>query len=809
MRFTRYYILFIVTVSSVFCFAQKTTVAVPSNVRQSDVMVDDDEAKYNPYHLLNDSIIILTLGGACKNRKFIYTKLDDVKVYPQHEWGSDKEDLLKIHGNVLYNFNYRSYIDTPFQQTGMVQHTIQTFMDGDIAGKYPFRAVFTYRASNSPYFSNTSDVSVQYRQSDMIEKVKSDLRKDADSSVDKSLLINPSLKYGLRHMGRPDSLTNINPYTKELHKEFDSLYKAYAQKRMDLEKLQTGNLNPLQAIVEAREAKLNKQSLPGDSSGTSKWKWPSFDNAYNEHKGRLKYDSTDSAHLSKDKAKVDSGEAKILRTQDRINVLKKEIADDEKKILFFQKKVSDSALLVKRRINQLNSPEAVSDYISKNDTAENSRLTKAQKLLLSVDQLGIGRSWINYSELTVSNVSLNGFNVEMNPGNYYVAAAAGSVNSQFRDFILNNNTAASQSVKLLRLGVGKKNSNNFIFTIYSGRKAQLNTTGISDSAATQPIVGASISTTKVVDKNTTVTLEYARSSYANAYDPAQVNKGLLARVLNFKMNSNEAWAVNFKSVYPLTNTKIDGSYRKMGEAFQSFTIYATNVKQDAYLFHANQLLCKKRLSIDASVRKNDFNSPLTAPGYSNTTVFKSAQVSLAIPGYPFVSVGYYPSSQLFTGANSVVYQSWYNTFNAIASHTYKEAGLNMNTNAVYTKFYNNSSDTSFAYFNASSFTLTHSVYVSPFMLQANLTLTDQVAIHLLTIEPLVTYTYKNIVSLTASAKWSRLNNVQTLWGGTAGMSVLINHFGTIQFHYDKVYLPAYNRTLMPVDMGRITYNKEF
>jgi hypothetical protein len=817
MRLAKYYILFIMTVSAVFCFAQKGNIALPSKLGRGGIIVDNDALKYNPYHLLNDSIIILTLGGACKNRKSIYTKLDDVKLYPQNEIGAQhKEDLLTIHGNVLYNFNYRSYIDTPFQQNGMVQHTIQTFMNGDIAGKYPFRAVFTYRASNSPYFSNTSDVSVQYRQSDMVEKIKSDLRKDADSSVDKSLFINPSDKYVLQHSGKPDSLLNINPFTKELHKEYDSLYAQYAQKRKELEKLQLSNQNPLQAIVEAREANLNKQSTissaesSADSLASKKWVWPADGEAGNEHKGALRSYSTDSmAHLPTDNERVDSGETKIKKTQYSIIVLKKEVENDEQKILLFQKKVADSILLIKRHINQLNSPESVNEYMNSNDTTERNRLSTMQKLLLSVNQLGIGRSWINYSPLTVSDVSLNGFNIEMNPGNLYVAVAAGSINSQFRDFILNNNIAINQSVKLLRLGIGKKNGNNFIVTMYSGRKALLNTSGINDSVATQPIVGTTISSTKVIDKNTTVTVEYARSSYENAYDSSGFNKGLLSRALNFKMNSNEAWALNFKSIYPLTNTKIDGSYRKMGEAFQSFTIYATNVKQDAYLFHANQLLWKKKLSVDVGVRKNDFNSPLTAPGYSNTTVFKSAQVSLAIPGYPLVSLGYYPSSQLFIGSNNVAYQSWYNTFNAVMSYAYKYLGLNMSTNAVYTRFYNNQSDSSFSYFNASSFNLTHSVYVSPFTFQGNLTVTDQTAIHLITVEPLVTYQYKNILMLSASVKWSRLNSIQTLWGGTAGISLLIKNVGTIQLHYDKVHLPAYNGNLIPVDMGRITFNKVF
>jgi len=803
MHCIKYCILFMMTTSSIFCFAQQETVLLPKQQHGYGFA--------HPYHSLNDSIIVVETGGACRGTRLTYIKRQHIQVYEQHIGTAQKEDFLNIHGNVLYNFNYRSYIDTPFQQTGMVQHTVQTFMDGDIAGKYPFRAVFTYRGSNSPYFSNASDISVQYRQSDMLEKVKYDLRKDADSSLDKGLLENPSKKYVLQQSGNPDSLGSITPFTKGLYREYDSLYAIYAQKRKELDSLEqrSGNKNLVQAIIEAREAKLYKQARSqADSIAQSKhiWDWSKLDGTTGKNKNASKLHPIDSTSGLQNNA--DSDEAKITKAQDSIYALKRQVVQDENKILLFQKKLTDSVSLVKRNINQLNNPQSVNDYIDKNDTTERSRLSGAQKFLLSVNQIGIGRSWINYSPLTVSNISLNGFNIEMNPGNLYVAAAVGSVNSQFRDFILNNNTAATQSVTLVRLGIGKINKNNWILTMYTGRKALLNTTGINDSAATQQVAGASISTTRVVNKNTSVSLEYARSSYEDAYAPGQL-KGLAGRVLNFNMNVNAAWAVNFKSVYPLTNTKIDGGYRKMGEAFQSFTIYATNVKQDAYLFHVNQLLWKKKLTVDASVRKNDFNSPLTAPGYSNASVFTAVQVSLAMPRYPFVSIGYYPSSQLFTGSNNVVYQSWYNTLNAISSYSYKAASLNMTTSAVYTKFYNNQSDTAFSYYNAGSFSLTHSVNLSSFMLQGNLTVTDQALIHLVTMEPLVTYPYKRILTLTGGIKYSRLNHEQTLLGGTAGMSILINHFGTIQFNYDKVYLPSYNGNLLPVDLGRITYNREF
>jgi hypothetical protein len=802
-------ILITLLFSSAICFAQSNEV-----VQKTKDTVRQASATNLPNK--NDSVSFYTVGGLCRNKQYLVVEATDknkpkiISANPKKE--DDTPPLLVIHGNVLYNFNYRSYIDTPFAQTGMMQHTVQTFVDGDIAGKYPVRGVFTYRASNSPYFSNKSDFSLQYRQSDMLEKIKNELRQNADNSLNKDLLTNPSLKYQLGQSYN-DSLQALSKYklpgTQNLYNKFDSLYNIYETKRKRLEELEDlgNNRDPLQAIIEAREAQLLKKSNPVSDSLPASFNKNNIWGAttkYGEFLGKNSKSDTATSNSSG----IDSTEIKIKKAQDSIAILQKEVMAAEQKILLFQKKLTDSILLVKRKINQLNNPASVSEYIETEDTAEQNRLTKTQKILLSINQIGIGRSWVSYSELTVKDVSLNGGNIEMNPGKLYVAAAIGSVNSEFQNFILNNNTSTNQSVKLIRAGVGKKNKSNLIFTFYGGKKAQINSTNIDAQYATQSIMGASLASTVPITKNISVTGEYARSSYDDMYNPGH-NAGLFNRVSNFKMRANEAYDIKFQSIFPRTNTKVDGDYKKMGAAFQSFTIYASNVKQDAFLLHVNQLLWKKKLTVDAAIRKNNFNSPLTAPGYSSSVVFKSLQVSLAIPKYPFVSIGYYPSSQLFAGPDNTFYQSWFNTLNAITSYSYVVSKLNMTTNAVYTKFYNNQTDTGFAYFNATTFTLNHSVFLNPFILEGILTITDQKGIHLLTVEPKVTYKYKSILSLTGSVKWSRLNNEQTLWGGTAGVGILINHIGTIQCGYDKTYLPSYSGVLMPVGIGRLTFNKIF
>ncbi|MDQ2863617.1 MAG: hypothetical protein M3R50_08230, partial [Bacteroidota bacterium] len=261
---------------------------------------------------------------------------------------------------------------------------------------------------------------------------------------------------------------------------------------------------------------------------------------------------------------------------------------------------------------------------------------------------------------------------------------------------------------------------------------------------------------------------------------------------------------------PATNTRLTAYYRKMGENFQSFNLYPSHVNETAWMVKINQYFWKKKLTVEAAVRKNNFESPIAAPSsYSAKTIFKSLQATLRVRKYPFVSIGYYPTSQLSFTNNNILVENQYNTLNTVISHSYQLKKLPMNTTAVFTQFFNNSTDTGFIYFNAKIFSLNHSVFISAFTSQSGVSLTEQKNFHLLTLEQIIGYRLKNNFSLSGGIKWNRLNRTENLWGGTAGMSVFIKTVGTFQFNYDKTFLPGYNRVLMPVDMGRMSFYKIF
>ena len=73
-----------------------------------------------------------------------------------------KKKLLIIHGNVSYDFFYRSQIDTPFYQQNLQQHTEKVWLDVLVKEQYPFKVGFTARQSNSPFYRDLYNMNLNF-----------------------------------------------------------------------------------------------------------------------------------------------------------------------------------------------------------------------------------------------------------------------------------------------------------------------------------------------------------------------------------------------------------------------------------------------------------------------------------------------------------------------------------------------------------------------------------------------------------------------------------------------------------------------
>lgn len=707
--------------------------------------------------------------------------------------GSDVIPFLSIHGNVSYNFLYNSLLDTPFAEKDLMQHIVQTNLHFLIKNKYPLRVTISNRRSNSEYFEDVTNVSLRFNQLYLLDNIKKNLRDSLRGFVGTEMLLQAEEQFKEK-MNRATSLKawlNSSAHIQEVVEEKEAQLLLEQQKQKNWSNYKKVNRLPDSIAFEKNPA----WEMPVKQNFS--WKKQSGDPFNKPGMSSPDLPPMTDSNISK----------KYESRKKELEKLQAELKTSSTELNRIRKSVQDSVNLVTKEINSIRSKKDLRQFLSRYGK-EQKKISQKEQLLLSVREFSLGRTWLDYSELTVKSLSVNGINIELNPMPFYFAAAAGKIDYRFRDFIVKNNRQTpDQGLYLLRGGLGNKDGNNVIVTFYDGKKMMLNP-GLTTSEVTERIMGMSIEARYAINENNHITAEVARSSFNNT-SRQQSGSELMSKVFNLKLNRNTAYSIKMAGNYPKSNTKITASYRKMGQDFNSFNLYPSNIDQEAYAVRVNQYLWKRKLSIDAAIRKNDFTNQFVTSEYSSSAVFKSFQLSFRDKKLPFVSIGFYPTSQLFMTGNNVIVENHYNTLNVVSSYSYHLNHTAMNSSAMMTKFYNSGNDTGFIYFNAANYSFTQSVYLNRFTVQAAISVIDQQNLHMTTIEPTVGYQYKNIFSISGGFKWNRVSNGQDLFGGTAGCNLFLKKLGSLQLNYDKTYIPARGSLLRPVNIGRIGFYRDF
>jgi hypothetical protein len=666
--------------------------------------------------------------------------------------------FLQVHGNVLYNLNYYSLIDTPYNEHNIYQHTIQTWLDVLVKGQYPFRIFLTNHFSNSPLFHNYSDFNFSYNNNGFNQQVRNELRQEYLRSL-------PSQKV------------------------LDSLQRVLNNDLAKLKGLTQWGKNPalIQHMVEAREQSLQKKT-PKDSTSA---------------------DSTSKlAQAKSDEAELDSIYAKRRRDADSIS---KEITRLEQLLQSTHQLSQTQVDQNLAAIQKLDNPSAVREKSAAMGMSDSS-LPKGYKTLMAVKSFSIGRSMVNYSELSAKNISINGVQAEYNPGLYY-AVAAGTIDYRFRDFVIQQPDEPRQYMSVFRIGEGLKGGNSVILTYFSGRR-QLYSATTSDTVTTQVpasfLMGLTLEGNYHLTKNILFTGEIAKSS--SPYYAGDSAKSANPSADLFRMNdhSNEAWSMKVNAFFPATDTRLTGYYKHMAENYQSFSIFTDGSAQSAWAINLDQPLFKKQLDIRLGANTNDFSNPLVGEEYSSTTVFESIQATFRRKNWPTISLGYFPSSQITKLGDGQYIENLFYTLVGNLTQSYSFHHLLMNTTVVYTQFYNKAADSGFTYFNTRNLLVSQSVFLSKFTLQLNATGSENENYDLYTLEGKAQHTVNKWLTVGAGIKY----NHQTVYnidqfGYSAEATLRLNRLGQIQFSADKGFIPGMNNVLVPDNTGRLTYFKTF
>ncbi len=682
--------------------------------------------------------------------------------------------LLVVHGNISYDFLYRSKIDTPFSQQDFRQHTERVDMNILYKEKYPLKVAFVLRQSNSPFFKNFVDPVISFDRMGYSVNAKEKLV----NTISTKLMQNPKLKKLLQ--GLEDTL-----------------------KRITALKLQLESPATLQKIIEEKERQSNPSLQPAgandlvnknnglDSLGNSAD--PMIAGKSKKLKNyQSKIDTLKQSYqkkYDKEKAELDSLIAKAHETQKRVDSIRNQI----------QRKI----VQIKQEAYKATSNKELASIAREQDTGF--KVSNFEKQLANIKSFSIGRAPVNYTELTAQNITLTGVNIEYNPS-YYIAFAAGKIDYRFRDFFNQREIKNNQYLVMGRMGIGNMDKRAVIVSIFQGRKS-IAEYRLSDSVRNyESILGYSVEAIFKKDANNFFSAEFAKSTKPSN---GSLSDKQASPLIKFSDKTNMGINIKGQALVTKTNTKLSGFYRRTGEYFQSFSLFSYNTNQLAWMARIDQPLLKNKIGVTLMVRSNDFTNPFAEQTYKTNTVFKSVIVNIQVPKYPFLSIGYYPGTQVYMVNAEKINETAYYILNGSLVYNYSFRQINMNSSFIYNRYFNQATDSGFILYRGVNCYASQRVFLKKLQLQAGYSYTKQSLIEYSTTELSAEYSLKKWLKFGAGAKYNQPVSNVALWGGKALLKIDIKKLGSFHFQYDKSYLPTTNQSLYPIETGRVTWYKYF
>lgn len=681
-----------------------------------------------------------------------------------------KPKFLIVHGNISYDYFYRSKLDTPFHQNNFQQHTERVFLDLLLKEKYPLKISLVARESNSPFFKNFFDLNFQFdkygyaknRKQELIDRLRAQLPRYKDLQLAEAALKAETERY-----------TKLKNWLE--------------------------NPTTMQKLVEERELQYNSQLTPKNYNQDiiSLPALPSY------------YIKQPFASNQKNTTIADSN---IVTTEDLFQKRKKELPEQLERINELQKKVDS----IKNKLQKQNFATTQEIYKTTNEkqlnkiaSANGIGLSPREKLgvlLSSVKSFSVGRSMLNYTELTAQNITVTGVNIEYNPS-YYAAFAAGKIDYRFRDFFNKAEKRNHQYIVLGRIGIGDKDKRALILTIFQGRKSQFEYS-LPDSVSRYiNIIGYSLEA--IIKKNewTSLSAEFAKSTIpvtGNLTENKTINS-------LWKFGEQRNTGINFKAQteIPETKTRFSGFLRKTGEYFQSFSLFSYNTDQTAWLLRADQPFLSDKIHLTTMLRRNDFTNPFTDKTFKTSTTFTSAIINVRFPKYPSLSLGYYPGTQFYVIDKDKIRENAYYILNGALLYSYVFKSISMNSSVIYNRYFNKATDSGFVFYKGVNYYASQTVFLKKLQLQGGFTYNKQPELEYYTLESSGDLSLGEFLTTGVGIKFNQLKKGSDYWGETFRLRADFKKLGELEFQYEKNHLPTINRKLYPIETGRVSWNKYF
>ncbi|MET0637670.1 MAG: hypothetical protein ABWZ25_16695 [Chitinophagaceae bacterium] len=714
-------------------------------------------------------------SGICKTLKTgMYIVSDDIQ-QPAVRNLKKNEPILRINGNIRYDFVYRSFLDTPYRQNDYQQHILQSTMSVVVKDQYPLKINVSTRHDNSPYFRNVFNAGLQYDQFAYIRSAKQKLL----DRISRQQFQTPELKRLETDLQKEVEKFNS---VKLVLNDPDILQKIIEEKEVKYYKLINATTNqPLSPqALDIDFKKLNqrltykrKKSLP-ESGGISHLPDTNFNN-----------------YIDSKKKELDSLQENIEKLQATADSIKNELNKD--------------LVAVKQKVYKATSLRDL-HKVARENGLSGEKENWFESFLSNVRSIGLGRSMVSYSELTAWNVSLTGFNLEYNSG-VYGAVAAGKIDYGFRDFLGRNTRQRNQHLLLGRVGVGNTDNKAIIFSAFTGKKYNYGSLLADTISNHVNVIGYSVEVIIKRNENTSLNAEIAKTT--KPLSGTFQNNHARNALVNFSDNSNLGISIKGQTIIKETDTRLNGFYKRTGEHFQSFSLFSYNTDQAAWLLKMDQSFIEDKVGVIAMLRCNDFTNPFTEKTFRTSTVFKSFQINVRFPRWPVISAGYYPGTQLYVIDKERVRENAYYISNASLIYHYTAGRTRMLSSLIYNSYSGKGTDSGFISYKGISYMAGQTFMFGKAQLQGLYTYTDQEQMQFSTFEANADYSVSSRVRIGVGLKYNKVVGGKSYWGSRAQILAEFGKLGGLQFQYEKSYLPTIYRALFAVETGSVSWFKYF
>ncbi len=711
--------------------------------------------------------------------------------------------LLTVHGNISYDFLYRSGSEQAFLPRDLHQHREQVNLKMVYQEKYPINLSFASRQSNSMVFKRFIDLQLNF-----------------DPLVYQNMTREKLLKQVKQKFGTVPGKSAITEELERTVKRFN-LLKAWLESRAVLqklieekEKIVLAN-NEHRSLADPAMAGLTddhvvKRSRPG--IGHFQPLSPGKLKSFVQQKQLSVQDTKDNviANMGADTQRMIDSIATssaffkfYVQQQKEMASLSDSIKQLQERSTIARRQIQQLQTQVIQKLNRSRSLRELKQAAKEIGIAQtNSRI---EDLLAGVKIFGIGRSMVNHTELTAKNIMVSGVNIIYN-SQMYVAVAAGTIDYSFRDFYqLNTSRPQGQYLILGRMGMGDIDRKAIILSVFQGRKNS-SPLAFPDSVASQvPVTGYSIEAI-LKGTNSSLSAEIAKSTKPRLGSMSAKVGGELFR---FADKTNLGINIKAQTVLVETGTRLNGFYRRTGKDFQSFSLFNYNTDQAAWMLNADQAFFKNRLHVSAALRQNDFSNPFTTRTYKTTTVFKSFLLNVRLPKYPAISAGFYPSTQIYFVDKDKMRENAYYVLNASMVHSYQLSNLTMNTTLFYNRYLSKATDSGFVQNNGINYHGMHTIFFKGFSWRSGGSWTRQSTFSFYSLESAINGSLKSFVRFGAGLKMNRVLHNSTYWAPQFSLEIDCRQIGTLSMQYDRGFYPVIDNTMLPVEFGRLSWYKTF